>query len=231
MNPETMHYVPVASADADRRATFLTRTYSHLLVAILAFTAIEVALFKSGLALPIAQSMMGVSWLLILGGFMVVSWLATHVAHSGASLGMQYAGFAGLVVAESVIFVPMLVMADLSAPGVIQSAALVTVMAFVGLTWVAFSTRKDFSFLGSMLRWGGIIALLLIGGSVLFGFQLGMFFSIAMVAFAGGAVLYDTSNVLHHFPEDRYVGAAMTLFASIALMFWYILRIFLGSRR
>jgi FtsH-binding integral membrane protein len=71
----------------------------------------------------------------------------------------------------------------------------------------------------------------LIAASVLFGFQLGTMFSVGMVAFAGAAVLYDTSNVLHRYPEDRYVGAALQLFASIALMFWYVLRIFLGSRR
>ena len=44
------------------------------------------------------------------------------------------------------------------------------------------------------------------------------------------AILYDTSNVLHHFPEDRYVGAALQLFASVALMFWYVLRLFMSSR-
>jgi len=78
--------------------------------------------------------------------------------------------------------------------------------------------------------WGGIGALLLIVAGALFGFELGMFFSVAMVVFAGAAILYDTSNVIHHFPEDRHVGAALELFASVALMFWYVLRIFMASR-
>jgi len=51
-----------------------------------------------------------------------------------------------------------------------------------------------------------------------------------MIGFAGVAVLYDTSNIIHHFPEDRYVAAAMQLFASIALMFWYVLRLMMGNR-
>lgn len=222
--------MPVSALDTDRRATFLTRTYTHLLGAILAFTAIEAFLFSSGLAEPIARAMLGVNWLLVLGGFMLVSWLASRASMSVSSLGTQYLGLAAFVVAEALIFVPLLYIANVYAPGTIQSAALVTVMGFVGLTAVAFSTRKDFSFLGATLRWLGIVALVLIAAAVLFGFELGMWFSVAMVAFAGAAVLYDTSNVLHHFPEDRYVGAAMQLFASIALMFWYILRIFLGSR-
>jgi len=102
-------------------------------------------------------------------------------------------------------------------------------LGFAGLTAVAFLTRKDFSFLGSMLRWGFVAALLLIVGGVLFGFQLGTFFSVGMIALAGAAILYDTSNVLHHFPEDQHVSASLQLFGSIALMFWYVLSLFLSS--
>ncbi len=223
--------VPVASLDTDRRATFLTRTYTHLLFAILAFIGIEAFLFSTGLAGTIAQALLGVNWLIVLGGFMVVSWLASHMAMSTASVAGQYLGLSGFVVAESIIFVPLLYIAEFSAPGAIHSAATVTLMGFVGLTAVAFSTRKDFSFLGAILRWLGVLAIVLIVASVVFGFELGTLFSVGMVAFAGVAVLYDTSNVLHHFPEDRYVGAALQLFASVALMFWYVLRLFLGARR
>jgi FtsH-binding integral membrane protein len=223
--------MPVAALDTDRRATFLTRTYTHLLFAILGFIGIETFLFSTGLAGTIAQALLGVNWLFVLGGFMVVSWLASHTAMSTASVAGQYLGLSGFVVAESIIFVPLLYIAEFSAPGAIQSAATVTLMGFVGLTAVAFSTRKDFSFLGAMLRWLGVLAIVLIVASVVFGFELGTLFSVGMVAFAGAAVLYDTSNVLHHFPEDRYVGAALQLFASVALMFWYVLRLFLGARR
>jgi len=230
MYSEQSMTMPVAALDTDRRATFLTRTYSNLLGAILGFTVLEVMLFTNGLAEPIARTMLGGSWLVVLGAFMLVSWLASRAAMNATSLATQYAALAGFVVAEAIIFVPLLYIANIKAPGTIQSAALVTMMGFVGLTAVAFSTRKDFSFLGSTLRWIGVMALVLIVASVIFGFELGTWFSIGMVTFAGVAVLYDTSNVLHHFPEDRYVGAAMQLFASVALMFWYVLRIFIGSR-
>ena len=220
--------IPVASLGVDSRAIFINRTYRHLLGAIVAFAAVEVFLFSSGLAAPIARTMLGGSWLLVLGAFMIVSWFASRTAFSAQSLGAQYAALAGFVVAEAIIFVPMLYMAQGVAEGVIQSAALVTLLGFAGLTAVAFVTRKDFSFLGGLLRWGFVIALVLIVAGVLFGFHLGTFFSVAMVALAGAAILYDTSNVLHHFPEDRYVGAALQLFASVALMFWYVLRIFMS---
>jgi FtsH-binding integral membrane protein len=148
------------------------------------------------------------------------------VAATSQSLGSQYAALAGFVVAQGIIFVPMLYLAEANAPGAIESAAAVTLLGFAGLTFVAFRTRKDFSFMRGMLMWGGVLALVAIVGAVIFGFELGTWFSVAMVGFAGAAILYDTSNVLHHYPEDRYVAAALALFASVALMFWYILRLF-----
>jgi FtsH-binding integral membrane protein len=223
--------MPVASMRAEARAAFITRTYMHLLGAILGFALIEIYLFQSGLAVTIARGMLGVSWLLVLGGFMIVGWLGSRVAHTATSPAAQYGALAAYVVAEALIFVPLLFIAQYYAPGVIESAAFVTLLGFGALTAVVWYTRKDFSFLGSLLKWGGIIALVLIAAGVIFGFQLGTFFSVAMIALAGGAILYDTSNVMQHYPEDRYVAAALELFASVALMFWYVLRLFLGSRR
>ena len=224
MNPA----LPVGAAGVETRATFLTRTYAHLFGAIIGFTLVEMFLFSSGLAQPIAEAMLGVSWLLVLGGFIVVSWFASRLAHTVESKPVQYAALAGFVVAEALIFVPLLFVAQAVAPGVIQSAALVTLLGFTGLTAVVFFTRKDFSFLGGVLRFGFVVALVLIVAGVLFGFELGTFFSVGMIALAGAAILYDTSNVLHHYPEDRYVAAALELFASVALMFWYVLRLFIA---
>ncbi len=221
---------PVSTLEVDARATFVTRTYTHLFGAIIGFTLIEMFLFNSGLAYSIARAIFSTSWLLALGGFMVVGWFASRVAHSAESMGAQYGALTLFVCAEAVLFAPLLVVAENYAPGAIQSAASVTLLGFAGLTTVAFVSRKDFSFLGSVLKWGFLVALVLIVAGVLFGFQLGTFFTVAMIALAGGAILYDTSNVLHHYPEDRYVAASLELFASVALLFWYVLSFFIGSR-
>lgn len=220
-----------AQAAVSERAQFIVRTYAHLFGAIMAFTLVEIGLFQSGLALPLAQAMLGHSWLIVLGGFMIVSWLATHAAHSATSKVAQYSALGAFVLAEAIIFVPLLALAQAVAPGAIESATVVTLLGFVGLTAIAFQTRKDFSFLGGILRWGFIMALVLIVAGALFGFELGTFFSVAMVGMAGAAILYDTSNVLHHYPTDRHVGAALQLFASVALMLWYVLRIFISLQR
>jgi FtsH-binding integral membrane protein len=212
----------------DRRARFIVRTYNHLFGAIAGFAAIEFALFSSGIAQSLVRAMLSTSWLLVLLAFTVVSWMASHFAFSARSRAAQYAALAAYVVAEAIIFLPMLYIANRFAPGTIQSAGIVTMLGFGGLSAVAFITRKDFSFLRGFLMWGGILALVLIVAGAIFGFQLGTFFSVAMVAFAGAAILYDTSNVLHRFPEDAYVGAALQLFASVALMFWYVLRLLMS---
>jgi len=215
----------------ERRARFIARTYNHLFGAILVFVGIEVALFSSGIAQSIARAMLGTSWLLVLGGFILVSFIASHFANGSQSRGAQYAGLGAYVVAQAIIFVPLLFIANSVAPGAIQSAGIVTMLGFGGLSAVVFTTKKDFSFLRSIVMFGGILALVAIAAGAIFGFQLGTFFSVAMVGLAGAAILYDTSNVLHHFPEDRYVAAALQLFASVALMFWYVLQLILNLSR
>jgi len=223
--------LPVATLGVEARSGFLVRTYLHLYAAIVAFTLIEAFLFVTGLARLIAIGMLSTSWLVVLGSFVIVSWLASHVAHRTTSLPAQYAALGVYVVAEAIVFVPLLFIAEYYAPGAIGSAALLTLVGFGLLTGMVFWTRQDLSFLGGILRWAFAVALMLIVAATVFGFQMGPIFSVAMVGLAGAAILYDTSKVLHHYPEDRYVAAALELFASVALMFWYVLRLFLASRR
>ncbi len=213
---------PVAQLDVDTRATFITKTYSHLLGAILAFTALEMLFFATGLADKLAPTI-AKSFYVFLILFMVLGFVASRFAHNTKSKGMQYFGLFLYVGFEAIIFLPLLWIANTAFDGVIESAALITLAGFSALTGIAFYTRKDFSFLRSILMWGMGIAVLLIVASLIFSFSLGVVFMVAMIALAGGFILYDTSNVIHHFPEDRYVGASLQLFASVALMFWYVL--------
>src|SRR5688500_18175880 len=173
--------VTVDALPADARATFITRTYVHLYGAIVGFTLFEALLFMSGLALPIARAFLSVSWLWILGGFVLVSWLASRVAHQAESRAVQYFALAGYVVAQGLIFVPMLLVAHFFAPGTIQAAATVTLLGFTALTVIVHVTRRSFSFLGPFLAFGGVVAVAAIVAGAAFGFQLGTFFSVAMV--------------------------------------------------
>lgn len=218
----------VAAASPDTRALFITRTYSHLFGAILGFIALEWVFFTTGIAEAVFIFVMSFSWLAVLGAFIIVSWIASRVAHTVESMGAQYAALAVYVLAEALIFVPLLWFAFQVDPAMVEKAAGITLLAFAGLTAIAVFTGRDFSFLKSFLMWGGLIALGTIVLGVTFGFNLGVYFSMGMIGFAGASILYDTSNILHHYPEDKYVAAALELFASVALMFWYVLRFLLA---
>jgi len=223
----------VANALPEERVSFIRRTYLHLAGAILVFVLMEAYLISSGAGLWIAQRMTGgYAWLVVLGAFMGVSMLAQWWANSQTSRLMQYAGLALFVVAEAVIFLPLLFMAAIRSDGyeLFAKAGITTLGLFLGLTAVVFLTRKDFSFLGPILMIGGFVALGFIASGIIFGFSLGNIFAFVMVAFAGGAILYDTSNILHRYNTNQHVAASLSLFASVALLFWYILRIFMGSR-
>ena len=206
------------------RDAFITKSYQHLLLAIGAFLALEIYLFSSGLAVRIASALTGVSWFLVLGAFILVAYMASSVAARAQSKGAQYAALFGFSIAEAIIFVPLIYFAEMRVPGVTRTAGIATALGFVVLTAIAFQTRKDFSFLGGFLRWGGFLALGLIAVALLGWMSLGVWFSAAMLLYAGAAVLYQTSNIIHHYPDDRYVSAGLELFSSIMLMAWYMLR-------
>lgn len=221
-----------AQAAADERSQFITKTYLHLAGAIGLFLALEAVL----LSLPGIENLVGLmvgsqyGWLIVLGLFMGVSWIANSWAQSAVSQTMQYLGLGLYVVAEAIIFVPLLFIAQRLDPGIVPTAGLTTLALFGVLTAIVFVTRKDFSFLRGILLFGGFAALGLIVVAILFGFNLGPIFTYAMIALACGYILYDTSNVLHHYRIGQHVAASLALFAAVALLFWYILRLFMSSR-
>jgi FtsH-binding integral membrane protein len=221
-----------SAADAlpEERARFIRKTYFHLAAAILAFVALEVFLFSSGAAYSIMSVLRlggSMSWLIVLGAFMGVSYLASSWANSQTSSGMQYAGLALYVVAEAIIFVPLLFMAaNFSSADVIPKAGIVTLGLFLGITSVVFLTRKDFLIFGSDFSHRRFRRARLYRRQYFIRLSLGSLFAFVMVAFAGTAILYETSNVLHRYHTTQHVAASLTLFAAIALLFWYILSIF-----
>jgi FtsH-binding integral membrane protein len=224
--------VPAAFADESARAGFIRRTYTHLFAAIVALIAIEGLIFSLVPEEQMTRLVQGISpwtWLLALGAFMVVGWVARSWASNGASQGKQYAGLSLYVVAEAVLLFPLLYVAVVFVdPQTPLLAAVITLAVFGGLTAFVFVTGADFSGIGRYLALGGITAMAAIFAGAVMGFSLGLWFSVAMVALASGYILYDTSNVMHHYRTDQHVAAALALFASVVLLFWYVLRILMA---
>ncbi len=228
--------IPVVNADEDTRAQFITRVYQHIGLAVVVFIVFEYLLFTFGIAERMENIFFGGSgfaWIGLLLAVGLGSTIASQTAHNLNSKGLQYAGLFGEAALQAIIFAPFLFyifQSDQDAKGTIGWSAVITLLGFGVLSIVAYTSRKDFSFLRPFIMWASIAAFVLIGGSLFLGFNLGMLFSVAMVALAGAMILYKTQQIVREYPSHAYVGASVALFASLMLMFWYVLRI-VGSLR
>lgn len=226
------HGTLVSQSSETAKAEFYKKTYLHVAFAILAFAVVEYfLLFNIPEEYIIAMVGQKFSWLIILGLFWLGSTLANKWTLS-QSRNVQYLGLVFYVLLEAIIFLPMIYMAVVYSESfdVIKQAAYLTLALFGGLTAVAFMSNKDFSFLKNIIIIGGFVSLGLIVVAILFGFNLGLWFSLGMVLLASASILYETQKLKDVYQPNQYVGASLQLFASIMLLFWYILRI-LSSRK
>ena len=220
-----------AVSDAER-VEFYKKTYAHVAGGVLAFVIFEFLLLQSEAIVSFALSMtQGIKWLLMLGGFMLVTNYAESMAMKTLDRNKQYLAYGLYILAEAFIFVPLIFLAAIytdSGSEMLYQASIVTLALFTGLSAVVFLTKKDFSFLKTGLTIGFFVAIGLIIAGMLFGFNLGLWFSVAMCLLAGGSILYQTSNLVNKYTTEDYVPAAIGLFASLMLLFWYVLSIFLS---
>jgi len=245
----------VATVGVSDRITFLRKTYAHLGVALIAFAAITGGMMRFA---PMASlkfsswALGGWHWMLVMGLFMLVGWLAERLAMSESSRGLQYAGLGIFVTAEAVLLQPLLwilmirfggpeVRAEILRTGtpimtgvaasILMQAIVITLTIFIGLTLVVFLTKKDFSFMRGILTICSFAALGVIIASFAFGFSLGALFCGAMILLMAGYILFQTSVIMKAFPPTAYVAAALMLFSTIATLFWYVLQLLMSLRR
>ncbi|WMI69324.1 Bax inhibitor-1 family protein [Mangrovimonas sp. YM274] len=218
-------------AETDR-ISFYKKTYAHVAGGVLVFILFEYLLLQSETVVNFMLSMMdGYKWLLMLGGFMFITNYAESTAMRSEDKSKQYLAYGIYILAEAFIFVPIIFIAAYymdSGPEMLNQAAIVTLALFTGLSAVVFVTKKDFSFIKTGLTIGFFIAIGLIIAGTIFGFNLGLWFSVGMCLLAGGSILYQTSNLVHKYSTEDYIPASLGLFASLMLLFWYVLQIFMS---
>lgn len=224
---------PVINASETDRATFVGQVYTHVAAALAAFIAFEAILFVTGIAESMREFFFtggGGRWMLMLGGVMVIQWFAANAAADLLNPSRQYLGLFGSAFGQALIFAPFLsyVFATQDGGATVAQAAIVTLIGFAMLTGIGMFTRKDLSFLRPIVMWGFGLALLAIVGGFIFGFGLGLWFSVAMVGLSGAAILFQTQDVVKRYPIGSHVAAAVGLFSSLMTMFWYVLRIFMS---
>jgi len=222
----------VAQVSDVERVAFYKKTYAHVAGGVLVFIVFEYLLLQSQAIVDFTLSMTeGYRWLIMLGGFMFITNYAERMTLKTQDKNTQYLAFGLYILAEAFIFVPLIYIAAYymdSGPEILNQAAIVTLALFSGLTAVVFVTKKDFSFLKTGLTIGFFIAIGLIIAGSLFGFNLSLWFSVGMCLLAGGTILYQTSNLVNKYSTEDYIPASLGLFASLMLLFWYILSIFMS---
>jgi FtsH-binding integral membrane protein len=226
-----------AYSPAQERAAFMRRTYLHVAGAVGAFLALEFLFFRVIPGTSAERALFSLfsstgGMLVLMALFIGSSFVARTLARSETSVGAKYLGLALYVFVEAVIFYPILYICGvwLGRPDIIQTAGVYTLCLFAALTVSAFITRRDFSFLAPIITTVSFLMLGVIVCAVIFGFSPGMWFSFLGIGLASAAILYDTSNIIHHYRTDQHVAAALELFASIATMFYYILRLLMQTR-
>lgn len=230
-NPRPQGKIILSQVAPQERVAFYKKTYAHVAGGVLAFVIFEFFLLQSATLVEFMLSMLqGYRWLIMLGGFMLVTHYAESTVMKTANRNVQYMGYALYIFAEAIIFVPLLYLAITVTESfaILEQAGIVTLGLFAGISAIVFVTGKDFSFIRAGLTAGFFIAMGLILAGVLFGFDLGLWFSVGMCVLAAGSILYQTSNMVHKYGTEDYVPAALGLFASLMLLFWYVIQIFLS---
>lgn len=161
--------------------------------------------------------------LITLVGYFGLLFLTTKLRNSSAGILAVFAltGFMGYTLGP-------ILSHYLALPNGTQIVAMAmggTAIIFGALSAVALVTRKDFSFMGSFLMVGIIVAFLAGLAAIFFQMPvLSLAVSAAFVLLMAGLILYETSNIING-GETNYIMATVTLYVTIYNLFTSLLHL------
>lgn len=222
---DTTYHTQYQSNHITNQRSFILAAYSHLLLGLFMYFGFSVVLFVTGLYVPILNLLFSnnIVYIMVIIGFGAVSTFAHTLAYNANNKLIPYIAMIIYTAAMAIVFIPMIIL-GLQA-GVMLYAASYTVILFVLLSVIALTTSADFSFLRSIIIFGGIGAFIVVIFASIFGASLGIWFSAAMILLAGASILYETQSILRVYSNDQYAAAGLALTASILTLFFYIIRL------
>lgn len=238
MSSYTNPFVVAAAAPASR-ADFYRKTYLLVAASCAVFGLLLAGVLSTPAIVDPLTSIFvrsgGMGWLLILGGFWLISSLANRLAFGGVSTGTQLAGLGIYIVAETLLFAPMINVLMIQFGGgalseIVAPAATSTLLLAGGITATVFMTKTDFSFLRAFVSIGFFVALGAIVLVTLFGTGCSVWLTLALTVFIAIVILYETWMVKTQFRPDQYVGAALVIFSGVATLFWYLIMLFASKK-
>ena len=193
------------------RNTYLLLSMTLLFSAVTAGVSMALSLPHPGLLITMA-------------GYFGLLFLTSYLRNSAWGLLSVFAltGFMGLTLGPIISYY---LTAFSNGHELVMMAMGGTGAIFIGLSMYAFSTRKDFSFLGGFLMVGIITAFLAGIGAYVFGMpMLQLAVSGAFILLMSGLILYQTSQLVLG-GETNYIMATVTLFVAIYNLFLSLLHI------
>ncbi len=162
-------------------------------------------------------------WLITLGGYFGLLFVVTRLRNSAWGLLAVFAltGFLGYTLGPILNFYLSLP----NGPHVVMTALAGTGAIFLALSGYAVVSRKDFSFMGSFLMVGILVAFLAGLGAMLFNIpMLSLAVSAMVILLMSGMILWQTSDIIHG-GETNYIMATVTLYITIFNLFLNLLQI------
>jgi len=161
--------------------------------------------------------------LLTLGGYFGLLFLTTKFRDSGLGIAFVFAltGFMGFTLGP--IINSYLSMAN--GGQIVMMAMGATGTIFLSLSAYALISRKDFSFMGSFLMVGILVAFIAGLSAIFFEMpMLSLAVSSMFVLLMSGLILHQTSSLIHG-GETNYIMATVTLYVSIFNLFTSLLHL------
>ncbi|HWW99700.1 MAG TPA: Bax inhibitor-1/YccA family protein [Collimonas sp.] len=205
-----------ATTVMDGAARQVLRNTYLLLSLCLGFSAIVAAA-------ALALNLPGPGIIITLGGYFGLLFLVTKYRDRGLGVGLVFAltGFMGYTLGP--ILSKYLSMAN---GGLTVTMALAgTAIIFLGMSAYALVTKRDLSFMGSMLTVGVLVAFVAGLAALFFSIPaLSLTVSAVFVLLMSGMILFETNNIVRG-GETNYVMATVSLFVSIFSLFTSLLQL------
>ena len=166
-----------------------------------------------------------VPWWLMLVFFIGMPFVINAFRNSVAGLGLTFV-FTGVMG----YFLGPILNFYLQLPNGSQIVAMamgLTGAIFVGLSFYALATKKDFSFMRGFIFAGLIVALVAILANVFF-LQLpllSLVISAAVVLLMCAMILFETSQLVHGGEEMNYIVMTVSIYSSIYVLFSHLLNL------
>lgn len=214
-----------SDSSIESNASFIIKTYLHLIAAAFVFAAGTVGMLKMEYAPSIVSWMTNIrwlgqgSWFVPIGLFIAVSWAANEFTKRCSSTPVLYLGLILYAALISCICIPFVYIANVFAPGVLGRISFILLLGSVAINGIAVVCRKNFSFFSGMIGW--ILMCIGIGilAGAIYGNGAGTWFSLIVTATVGSIVLYHTETAIHRFQNGNTVAASLFLVSAVGCFF------------